>query len=128
VLRAAPSTCECLVRLSYTIPSYDLVALEQGADYIEIDLQMTADGVLVAIHDDTLDRTATAPEGAPEDYCTGPVIEKTLEQIKQCDVGSWFNEAYPEYASDEYVGLQTPTLEENFQRYGTNHEQGDWLR
>jgi glycerophosphoryl diester phosphodiesterase len=54
---------------------------------------MTADGVLVAMHDDTLDRTATAPEGVPEEYCTGPVIEKTLEQIKMCDVGTWFNEA-----------------------------------
>jgi glycerophosphoryl diester phosphodiesterase len=103
----------------HTITAYDL-ALEQGADYIEIDLQMTADGVLVALHDDTLDRTATAPEGVPEEYCTGPVIEKTLEQIKMCDVGSWFNEAFPEYASDEYVGLQIPTLEEIFQRYGTS--------
>ena len=41
----------------HTILSYDL-ALEQGAAYIEIDLQMTKDGVLVAIHDETLDRTA----------------------------------------------------------------------
>ena len=95
----------------HTIPAYDL-ALEQGADYIEIDLQMTADGVLVAMHDDTLDRTATAPEGVPEEYCTGPVIEKTLEQIKMCDVGSWFG--------PEYAGEQIPTLEEIFQRYGTS--------
>ena len=99
----------------HTIPAYDL-ALEQGADYIEIDLQMTADGVLVAMHDDTLDRTARGPA----ENCTGLVIEKTLEQIKTCDVGSWFNETYPEYASDEYVGLQIPTLEEIFQRYGTS--------
>jgi glycerophosphoryl diester phosphodiesterase len=91
-----------------------------GADYIEIDLQMTADGVLVAMHDDTLDRTATAPEGVPEKYCTGPVIDRTLEQIKMCDVGTWFNETYPEYASEDYVGLQIPTLEEIFQRYGTS--------
>ena len=49
----------------HTIPAYDL-ALEQGADYIEIDLQMTSDGVLVAMHDDTLDRTADAPEGVPQ--------------------------------------------------------------
>src|SRR5215211_7350949 len=81
---------------------------------------MTADGVLVAMHDDTLDRPATAPEGVPEEYCTGPVIEKTLEQIKMCDVGSWFNETYPQYTSEEYVGLQIPTLEEIFQRYGTS--------
>jgi glycerophosphoryl diester phosphodiesterase len=95
----------------HTFASYDL-ALEQGADYIEIDLQMTADGVLVAMHDDTLDRTATAPEGVPEEYCTGPVIERTLEQIKMCDVGSWFG--------SEYAGEQIPTLEEIFQRYGTD--------
>jgi glycerophosphoryl diester phosphodiesterase len=95
----------------HTFAAYDL-ALEQGADYIEIDLQMTADGVLVAMHDDTLDRTATAPEGVPEEYCTGLVIEHTLEQIKQCDVGSWFG--------PEYAGEQIPTLEEIFQRYGTS--------
>jgi glycerophosphoryl diester phosphodiesterase len=95
----------------HTIPAYDL-ALEMGADYIEIDLQMTADGVLVALHDDTLDRTADAPEGVPEEYCSGPVIEKTLEQIKMCDAGSWF--------SPEYAGEQIPTLEEIFQRYGTS--------
>lgn len=96
----------------HTIPAYDL-ALKQGADYIEIDLQMTADGVLVALHDDTLDRTARGPA----ENCTGPVIEKTLEQIKTCDVGTWFNERYPQYANPDYVGLQIPTLEEIFQRY-----------
>jgi len=96
----------------HTIPAYDL-ALKQGADYIEIDLQMTADGVLVALHDDTLDRTARGPA----ENCTGLVIEKTLEQIKTCDVGTWFNERYPQYANPEYVGLQIPTLEEIFQRY-----------
>ena len=99
----------------HTFAAYDL-ALEQAADYIEIDLQMTADGVLVALHDDTLDRTARGPA----ENCTGPVIEKTLEQIKTCDVGSWFNETYPQYADPDYVGLQIPTLEEIFQRYGTS--------
>ena len=97
----------------HTIPSYDL-ALEQGADYIEQDLQMTKDGVLVAMHDETLNRTARGPRN----NCTGLVIEKTLVQIKTCDVGSWFNEAYPQYARPEYVGLKVPTLEEIFQRYG----------
>ena len=84
----------------HTIPAYDL-ALEQGADYIEIDLQMTADGVLVAMHDDTLDRTTN---------CTGPVIEKTLEEVKMCEVSNSFG--------PEYDGLEIPTLEEIFQRYG----------
>src|SRR5919107_2044793 len=103
----------------HTFAAYDL-ALEQGADYIEIDLQMTADGVLVAMHDKTLNRTADAPEGVPEQYCRGLVSNKTLEQIKMCDVGSWFNEAYPEYANEDYVGLQIPTLEEIFLKYGTS--------
>ena len=94
----------------HTFAAYDL-ALEQGADYIEIDLQMTADGVLVAMHDKTLNRTADAPEGVPERYCRGLVSKKTLEQIKMCDAGSWFG--------PEYAGEQIPTLEEIFQRYGT---------
>jgi glycerophosphoryl diester phosphodiesterase len=92
----------------HTFAAYDL-ALEMGADYIEIDLQMTADGVLVALHDKTLNRTADAPEGVPERYCRGLVSKKTLEQIKMCDAGSWF--------SPEYAGEQIPTLEEIFQRY-----------
>jgi glycerophosphoryl diester phosphodiesterase len=95
----------------HTFAAYDL-ALEQGADYIEIDLQMSADGVLVALHDKTLNRTADAPEGVPEHYCRGLVSTKTLEQIKMCDAGSWF--------SPEYAGEQIPTLEEIFQRYGTS--------
>jgi glycerophosphoryl diester phosphodiesterase len=99
----------------HTFAAYDL-ALDQGADYIEIDLQMTADGVLVALHDKTLNRTADAPEGVPERYCRGLVSKKTLEQIKMCDAGSWFG---PEYAGLEEP-LRIPTLEEIFQRYGTS--------
>jgi glycerophosphoryl diester phosphodiesterase len=96
----------------HTIVSYDL-ALELGADYIEQDLQLTSDGILVALHDTTLDRTA---RGDPAS-CTGLVSQKTLAQIKTCDVGTWFNEAFPALARPEYVGLQIPTLEEIFQRY-----------
>lgn len=95
----------------HTIEAYDL-ALEQGADYIEIDLQMTKDGVLVAMHDKTLNRTARAREGEPKRYCRGPVSKKTLEQLESCEVGSWF--------SPEYAGLEIPTLEEIFERYGTS--------
>lgn len=96
----------------HTIPAYDL-AKKMGADYIEQDLQLTRDGVLVALHDETLDRTARGPA----ENCTGLVRGKTLAQIKTCDVGSWFNEAHPERAKAEYVGLKIPTLEEVFQRY-----------
>jgi glycerophosphoryl diester phosphodiesterase len=48
----------------------------------------------------------------------GAVATKTLAQLRTCDVGSWFNIAYPELALPEYVGLKIPTLEEVFQRYG----------
>ncbi len=98
----------------HTLAAYDL-ALEMGAEYIEQDVLPTADGVLVCIHDDTLDRTARGPA----ENCSGSVSSKTLAQLKTCDMGSWFNESYPERARAEYVGLQIPTLEEVFQRYGT---------
>jgi glycerophosphoryl diester phosphodiesterase len=97
----------------HTLPSYDL-ALRMGADYIEQDLQQTKDGVLVVMHDETLDRTARGPAA----NCTGLVHDKTLAQVKTCDVGSWFNEANPSAARREYVGLRVPTLEEVFRRYG----------
>ena len=44
----------------HTFAAYDL-ALAQGADWIEQDLQMTRDGQLVVLHDDSLDRTARGP-------------------------------------------------------------------
>jgi glycerophosphoryl diester phosphodiesterase len=97
----------------HTLASYDL-ALREGADYIEQDLQMTRDGALVVLHDSTLDRTARGPAV----NCSGAVADKTLEQIKTCDVGSWFNEAYPNRARPEYEGLMIPTLQEVFERYG----------
>lgn len=96
----------------HTFAAYDL-ARALGADYLEQDLQLTSDGVLVVLHDTTLDRTA---RGAAAN-CTGLVSDKTLAQIKTCDVGTWFNEANPTLARPEYVGLQIPTLEEVFQRY-----------
>ena len=101
----------------HTFPAYDL-ALKQGADYIEQDLQMTRDGVLVVLHDDTLNRTAQPTEESGPTDCTGLVKDKTLAQIKTCDVGSWFNKDNPDLARPEYVGLKIPTLEQVFKRYG----------
>jgi glycerophosphoryl diester phosphodiesterase len=101
----------------HTLPAYDL-ALDQGADYIEQDLQMTADGVLVVLHDETLDRTARPTEASEPGDCTGPVRTKTLAQIRTCEVGRWFNKEYPGRAEAAYVGLKIPTLEQIFRRYG----------
>lgn len=93
----------------HTFASYDL-ALEMGADFIEQDLQMTSDGVLVVLHDETLDRTTGG-------RCTGRVIDRTLEEIRTCDAGSWFNAAHPERSRESYSSERIRTLEEVFDRY-----------
>lgn len=98
----------------HTIAAYDL-AIAQGADYIEQDIRRTADGVLVVLHDATLDRTMRGSAQA----CTGPVRERTLAQVKSCDAGAWFNSAHPQLAKAEYGGLRTPTLAEVLDRYLT---------
>jgi glycerophosphoryl diester phosphodiesterase len=104
----------------HTWPAYEL-AVEMGADFLEPDLQMTRDGHLIAFHDSTLDRTARpsrSPTGRPGGRCTGPVIERTLKELRTCDVGRWFNEAHPERAHPDFVGLQVVTLAELFERWG----------
>ncbi len=96
----------------HTFAAYDL-AIAMGAHYLEPDLQRTADGILVALHDPTLDRTMRGPAA----LCTGPVSERTLAEIHECDAGISFNETFPERARPEYVGLRVPTLEEIIARY-----------
>src|SRR5215217_6263704 len=49
----------------HTIEAYTL-ALEQGADYVEQDLTLTKDGVLVCLHDDTLERTTDVETRFPD--------------------------------------------------------------
>lgn len=98
----------------HTFAAYDL-ALEQGADYIELDVQRSRDGALVVIHDAILDRTA---RGSPTD-CTGRVVDKTLAQLESCDAGSWFNVANPAVAQADFVGLRIPTLANVIARYGS---------
>lgn len=97
-----------------TVAAFDL-AIEQGAHVLEIDVHLTADGEVVVIHDDTLDRTARGPV----ESCTGPVSAKTLEQLAACEFGSWFNETYPDRADPGFDGLTLPTLTELVDRYGT---------
>ncbi len=92
----------------HTFAAYDLVKKQKG-DYFEIDLQMTNDGELVAMHDARVDRTTDGK---------GKVRDKTLKEIKELDAGSWFNKKYPEHAKKGYEGLKVPTLEEIFRHYG----------
>ncbi|PSA89377.1 glycerophosphodiester phosphodiesterase [Bacillus atrophaeus] len=60
----------------HTLSSYKR-AIKDKADYIEIDLQETKDGQLVAIHDDSVDRTTNG---------TGYIRDLTLDQIKKLNI------------------------------------------
>ncbi len=97
----------------HTMQAYQL-ALEQGADFIEPDLQITRDGVLIALHDLTLERTTDVAEVFPdrfrEELFRGETVRRwyandfTLEEIKSLDAGSWYHEAF--------TGVRIPTLSE----------------
>jgi glycerophosphoryl diester phosphodiesterase len=84
---------------SGTRPENTLAAFRQavtlGADMIELDVQLTRDGEVVVIHDDTLDRTTDG---------RGPVGGRTLDQLRQLDAGRWFGPAW--------AGERIPTLAE----------------
>ena len=82
----------------HTLAAYTL-AMEQGADFVEQDLAVTKDGVLVSIHDLTLERTTNVEEVVPTRFTEdtsvatrgkrGLVNDFTLAEIKQRDTGSW---------------------------------------
>lgn len=88
----------------HTFAAYDM-ALEMGADYLEHDLRLTRDRVLVVLHDDTLDRTVRGPAAR----CSGPVAEKTLGDLRHCDAGVWKRE--------DAAGARIPTLDSVLSRY-----------
>lgn len=70
-------------------------AVAQQADMIELDVQLSKDGVPVVFHDEYLKRHSNG---------RGRVCELTLKELKMLDVGSWFNKKF----SDQTI----PTLEE----------------
>jgi glycerophosphoryl diester phosphodiesterase len=61
------------------------LAIEMGADAIETDVRLTADGAIVLIHDDTVDRTTDGH---------GSVADHTLAELRALDAGSWFDPAF----------------------------------
>jgi glycerophosphoryl diester phosphodiesterase len=77
-----------------TIPAYQ-TAIDDGADFIEVDVQTTSDGKLVLMHDNTVNRT-TAAEGNIRDL--------TLDQIRALDPGAKY--------SPQFVGTRVPTFDE----------------
>jgi glycerophosphoryl diester phosphodiesterase len=83
-------------------PENTLAAIEQaildGAHFAEIDVQETADGEIVVLHDTDLLRLAGVDR---------KVWEMTYGEISQLDVGSWF--------SDQFAGERVPTLRQAIQ-------------
>jgi glycerophosphoryl diester phosphodiesterase len=100
----------------HTLEAYRL-AIEQGAHYVEQDLQMSKEGVLVCLHDLSLERTTNVQERFPDRYRDvqiGGVTERhwfvadfSVEEMKQLDAGSWFD--------DKFAGAQIPTWQEAIQ-------------
>jgi glycerophosphoryl diester phosphodiesterase len=80
-----------------TLAAFKLAA-EKGADAIEFDVQLTADGSVIVIHDQTVDRTTNG---------TGRISSLPLAALRDLDAGAWF--------SEQFCGERIPTLDEVFE-------------
>jgi glycerophosphoryl diester phosphodiesterase len=97
----------------HTIAAYTL-AMQQHADFVEQDLAVTKDGVLVCIHDLSLERTTNVedvfPDRSVEDKTGASPVKRwlvadfTLDEIKRLDAGSWFDA--------KFAGAKVPTFQE----------------
>ncbi len=83
-----------------TLAAFQL-ALTQGAPALELDAMLSADGQVVVIHDDTVDRTTNG---------SGKVHQMPLAAIKELDAGSYFDPTFK--------GEKIPTLAEVFETVG----------
>ncbi len=93
-----------------TEPAY-LWARNIGADYLELDVQLTKDNVLIAFHDNDLSRTTNIVEVFPE-RINSEINDFTLKELRRLDAGSWFNKAYPERARESFIDLKIMTLKD----------------
>jgi glycerophosphoryl diester phosphodiesterase len=93
-------------------PENTLYAFERavalGVDVLEMDIHSTADGVLVVIHDSTVDRTTDG---------TGPVQALTLAELKALDAGYRWSSDGSETFPYQGLGLTVPSLEEVFSAF-----------
>lgn len=97
----------------HTREAYTL-AIEQGADFVEQDLAVSKDGVLVCIHDLTLERTTNVEAVFPDRFVTAVlngkpvrrwlVADFTVSELKRLDAGSWFDA--------KFAGARIPTFQE----------------
>lgn len=77
-----------------TIPAFES-AIKNMADYAELDVHQTKDGVVVVMHDDSLKRTTGVNK---------QIWQLTYNEVKKLDAGSWFGK--------QFKGTQIPTLDE----------------
>lgn len=77
------------------------LAIEEGADYVELDVRLTADGVPVLLHDKTLSRTTGVSK---------KVEQVTYKELATYDAGSSY--------SKQYAGEAVPRLEDVLKKYG----------
>ncbi len=84
-----------------TFPSFQM-ALEAGADLIELDYRQSKDGVLMVIHDPELNRTTDARRRWRQRH--NRVESRTSLEIQELDAGSWFGH--------EFAGTRVPVLAE----------------
>lgn len=93
----------------HSIAAYEL-ALQMGAPYIELDLQMTKDGQLVALHDRNISLNDRQLD----------VTTMTYEELMDYRPGIMFNKQHPVYASTSYQSLSLLTLEEILVHFGND--------
>jgi glycerophosphoryl diester phosphodiesterase len=83
-----------------TLAAFRLAA-EMGADAVELDARLSADGAVVVLHDQTLDRTTNG---------TGSVSDRSLAELKTLDAGAKFD--------PRFAGQRIPSLDEVFETIG----------
>ena len=96
-----------------TVPAFTLAA-EQGATFVEFDLQLTKDRQIVCLHDNSLERTTDVEEVFPDRFRSsgdGPqatrrwmIDDFTLAELKRLDAGAWFD--------PKFRGTKIPTFAE----------------
>lgn len=92
---------DCVHAPENTMAAFE-AAVAAGADMIELDVTLSADGRLVVIHDADLDRTTDG---------SGPVPARTLAELRALDAGSWFDPAF--------AGQRLPVLEEVLEAFAS---------
>lgn len=85
-------------------------ALRDGADGIEFDVRLSRDGVPVVIHDATLKRTGRVDQ---------PVSALTAAELREIDVGSWFDARAQ--SAETFAGERLPTLTQVFELFAPNN-------